>query len=338
MPRPIRQQSDSQGHNSFLDIVANIVGILIILVLVTGVRVKNAPAKGSLENDEDRRAFASLENDQATEQSLRQDVIKTADQIRTVRREQSERQFERDQLATMAAAWEQKIEARRGRLDDGSQEDFELVRDVSESRLQLDRLRQQKAEIEAAQSQPARVESYPTPLSKTVDDHELHFQLRGGRVAFVPLEKLLEQFQDEARQKSYKLLDLPELTETVGPEGGFRLRYTLERRDVSREVAMATGRSGSYARLKRWTLIPVSSQLGEPIDEALAEGSRFRAAISEFSPKESTVTIWTYPDSFQEFRRLKKELFELGFPTAARPLPDGVPIGGSPQGTKSAAE
>ena len=36
MPRPTRQNADAPGHDSFLDIVANMVGILIILVMVAG--------------------------------------------------------------------------------------------------------------------------------------------------------------------------------------------------------------------------------------------------------------------------------------------------------------
>ena len=337
MRRPPRQDIDGPGHDSFLDVVANIVGILIILVLVTGVRVKNAPLAAS-PDEEAEAAAAELQKDQAVVGSLRQEVFDMVDGIQAIRREQVARQFERDRLATAVAAWEHKIESRRGRLDGDSQQDFDLGRNVSETRLQLDQLKQRQAEVEATRSEPILVESYPTPLSKTVDGREAHFQLRDGRVAFIPLDDLLEEFKAEARQKSYKLLDLPELTETVGPGGGFRLRYTLERRDVSPEVAMATGRTGSYARLKRWTLIPVSSQLGEPIDQALAEGSRFRRALSEFRPERTTVTVWTYPDSFEEFRQLKKVLYHQGFPTAARPLPDGLPIGGSPEGSKSAAE
>ena len=77
-----------------------------------------------------------------------------------------------------------------------------------------------------------RIESYPTPLSRTVDGRELHFQLRGGRIAYIPLEPLLARFKSDAERKVHKLADTPELTDTVGPEGGFRLRYTLERHDV----------------------------------------------------------------------------------------------------------
>ena len=35
---------------------------------------------------------------------------------------------------------------------------------------------------------------------------------------------------------------------------------------------------------------------------------------------------------------MSAELFKLGYLTAGRPLPDGHPIGGSPDGTRSSAE
>lgn len=41
MTRRSPRENDQPGHDSFLDIVSNIVGILIILVMVTGVRAKN---------------------------------------------------------------------------------------------------------------------------------------------------------------------------------------------------------------------------------------------------------------------------------------------------------
>ena len=50
------------------------------------------------------------------------------------------------------------------------------------------------------------------------------------------------------------------------------------------------------------------------------------------------MTIWTYPDGFAEFRKLKQELYAMGYETAGRPLPFGVPITASPGGSKSAAE
>jgi len=241
-------------------------------------------------------------------------------------------------LATAVSALEQRIQSRRRKLDARSEEQFDLARRLSEARFHLEELSRQRAQAETAPTEPTVVESYPTPLSRTVDGREAHFQLRSSLVRFIPLEKLLEEFTSDARRQAYKLLDQPELTGTIGPEGGFRLRYTLERVDLSPEMAAATGRGGSLVRLRRWTLIPASAQLGETVETALLEGSEFRKALSKLRPRRTTITIWTYPDSFAAFRRLKKELYHLGFSTAGRPLPHGTPISGSPEGTKSAEQ
>jgi hypothetical protein len=120
--------------------------------------------------------------------------------------------------------------------------------------------------------------------------------------------------------------------------GGFRLRYTLERHDVSPELAKETGRGGSYARLQKWTLIPASNELGEPVRLALQEGSDFREALARILPGRTTITVWVYPDGFDAFRQIRKELYRRGYTLAARPLPLGAPISGSPEGSKSAAQ
>ena len=39
MPRPVATEIDTAGQDSFLDVVSNIVGIMIILVMVVGGRV-----------------------------------------------------------------------------------------------------------------------------------------------------------------------------------------------------------------------------------------------------------------------------------------------------------
>jgi hypothetical protein len=84
--------------------------------------------------------------------------------------------------------------------------------------------------------------------------------------------------------------------------------------------------------------VPDSPQLGETADQALAEGSQFRQRIAGLQSGRDTVTVWFYPDSFAEFRRIKEELHRLGFSVAGWPRTHGEPIGWSPQGSKSQAE
>ncbi len=60
--------------------------------------------------------------------------------------------------------------------------------------------------------------------------------------------------------------------------------------------------------------------------------------LKHADPDRTTVTVWVYPDSFNQFRTLKAELFRRRFLTAGRPLPEGHPIGGSPDGSRSASQ
>jgi hypothetical protein len=334
MRRPAAE-INTAGHDSFLDIVSNIVGILVILVMVVGLRIKNAPvpsgADEALENE-----TARLADGRATVVSLRRDVAEIEQQIEAIGRQSIARSAERDGLAAAVAALDRDLQAARGKLGTSDRQQFDLRQKLSDARTRLRSLEGQLAQAQTIAAEPAVVQSYPTPLSQTVDGKELHFQLQEGRIAFVPMERLIEEFKSEAQQKAYKLLELPEFTDTVGPEGGFRLRYTLERRENTLEEQWASG--GIRIQLKQYTVVPVSNGLGEPVEAALRQGSRFRSLLAGYRPGTTTVTIWVYPDSFAEFRRLKEELYHAGFATAARPLPDGFPISGSPHGTKSAVE
>ena len=330
MPRPIPQQSEPVNSDSFLDIVASVVSIMIIMVVMEGSRIKNAPVKVSIDASP---AAVELQKELAAEQSLRGDVLKAAEEIRSLEQETMRRGAQRDVLATMASAVEHKIQERRQQLAGAKRADFDVTRSLSESRFQLEQLSQQRKQVEESPAPPVVIESYPTPISRAVDGPEAHFLVANGRVAFVPVEPLLEDFKSQAKRQVYRLQSESEFTDTVGPIGGFRLRYTMERHDVSLEDG-----GGAYARLQKWTLVPVSSDLGEPVRLALESGSEFREKLKEVLPGRTTITIWVYPDGFDAFRQIRKELYRLGYAIAARPLPPGTSISGSPDGSKSAAQ
>jgi hypothetical protein len=337
MPRTAPAETEAINADSFLDIVASIVSIMIIMVLMTGLKIRHAPVDAAAL-EALPPADEELSRDLGEEQTLRRDVLALAGEIRDVEQQTLLRQGERDMLASAVRALEIDVEGGRQQAAGEGPPDTALSVRLSAARSRLDEIERARKLIETAPGPSIQVESYPTPLGRTVEGHELHVQLRGGRIAYIPLEALLVRFKSDAEHKVHKLADAAELTETIGPEGGFRLRYTLERHDVTATEANRTGRAGSYVRLKRWTLIPVQENLGETLDEALAEGSHFRQAITERRARGATITCWTYPDSFEVFRRLKKELYRLDFAVAARPLPAGTPIMGSPDGVRSTSE
>ncbi len=335
----MRHDDTTPGHDSFLDIVSNIVGILIILVMVSGVRAKNyKPGNEPPEPSQEAEALrAQLASEQQTVETRHLELLELNRQIDELEALSEARDRQRMALATAAEAMRRKVQERRERLDSKSQSQFDLARQIAEARTRLAQLESAKTQIESSRPESIKIKALPTPLAKTVRGNEAHFQLSGGRITWIPLEQLLEEFKQDARSKATQLLSMREFTDIVGPFGGFRLRYTLERQQLSPELAMATGAGGQYAQLRKWTLIPTSSTLGEPVDEALRPTSRFRNRVASLPP-DTTITIWTYGDSFKDFRRIKAELFAQGFDTAGRPLPDGVPIGGSPAGTRSAAQ
>ena len=308
---------------------------MIIMVVMEGIRIKNAPVTVAIPATP---ADAELEKDLAAEQSLRGDVWKMAEEIRGVQREAAVRGDERDLLATTVSAAEHQIQERRQRLDGVKQADFDLARNLAESKFQLDQLAREREQAENTPGEPVVVESYPTPISREVDGPEAHLLIANGRVVFIPLEEILEQLRSQIKRQAYKLADQPELSDTIGPVDGFRLRYTIERHDVAPDGPRGTGRGGSYARVEQWTLIPTADDLGEPVRLALQQGSDFRRTLAKILPGRTTITIWVYPDGFDAFRQIRKELYRLGYSIAARPLPPGTPIGGSPEGSKSAAQ
>lgn len=329
------EQNEAVNADSFLDIVASVVSIMIIMVLMTGLKIKRSPVTVAPTGDA-AVVRAGLVSDLAAEQSIRREVLQMTADAQIVEREAAISKQQRDMLAIVVRALEERTQATTQRVQAEAVVDPAVGQGLTEARMQLDELERLRAATENAPAAPIQIESYPTPLSKPVAGREAHFQLRGGRVAFIPLEPLIEAFKSDAERKVQRLRDVPEVTDTVGPEGGFRLRYTLERVDATAE--RPGGRSGSYVRLKRWTLIPVADELGETLDDALREGSQFRQVLADRRMRGATMTLWTYPDGFDTFRKIRKELYLAGFPVAGRPLPEGTPISGSPDGSKSASQ
>lgn len=318
-------EHDSESTNSFLDVITSSIGILIILVMVAGQhaqQVKQALARAPLN--------AELEAKAAEANTVEGDIHRLDAQLQRVQAELAGRTEQRSAVSTVVAAVEQELAKRRSQLSAEQQRRFDNDKELALARdeiAKLDNLRQQAKQSTAPAT--VTVESYPTPLSKTVDNREAHFQLLGGRLAYVPFDTLVDRLKSTLRDYAAKLQDQGEVTDTIGPIAGFRLRYVIERHDVPQ---------GSFMQVAYLEFVPSSSELGEPFEQAMAPGSAFRNKLEMMSPRQYTITVWTYPDSFDEYRKLKKELYGLGYAVAARPLPEGMLIGASPQGSKSSAQ
>ena len=333
----VEAETEAVNADSFLDIVASVVSVMIIMVMVTGLKIKNTPITSG-PAPETAHALQDLKMERAREETLRGDVLKLAAEVQTVQKQALVRAQERNRIAALLAATEQRTQGERRAIEGQSQQSQELALRLSELQNQVAEVDHQCVVVESAPTPPITVESYPTPIGRTVDGREVHFQLRNGRLTYLPLDVLSQSFQADARRNLDKLRDQAELTETMEPESGFRIRYTIERHEVTPEESGRTGRAGAYVRVKLVEFLPISDDLGEAVDEALGDGSQFHMILADRRNRDATVTVWVYPESFEAFRKVKQDLYRLGFPVAARPLPEGVPIGASPEGSKSTAE
>ena len=327
MSRKPRQDAEAIGSDSFLDVVTNIVGILIILVMVVGIRVKNTPLTTPTDDDEAKRHLAQLA---AEAEGLERDVLSLEQQVQSVTFSAQANYQERGTLAYLLAEHERELEEAKKALGAENQTSFEVRRAVTAAESELKKLSDAKAAAAKPKKRaPIQIKSYPTPISHTVFGNEVHFQLRHGRLAWVPLDEMAQMCLNDALPHKHRLEQGNDISGVVGPRQGFEARYTFEPVDVG---------DGRIRPNFFQEMIPISTDLGETVTDALQPTSRFRAKLADFPPRQSTVTVWTYGDSFTEYARVKELLYGLGYHVAGRPMPDDLYIGASNLGSHSAAQ
>lgn len=334
------EASEGPGQDSFLDIVANLVGILIILVMVVGARAKDALIEAVPEQEtvaEETPEEIDVKTPQRAAQNLEKNINELDERLHRQGIEIAYRQKERDSMLLLIKKIEHRIEEQAQTLDENDRQTYQVRSELAAATNAYEDLKRTREAIKTAVVPPTVVRHLPTPMAKTVFGKELHLRLQAGRLTFVPLEEFAEQLKANARNAIERARNQDEITDMMGPLDGFRMRYTFKRKT---RVGSIAGSAVSHVRfeLDKFELIPVTEYLGEPLAQALQPGSEFQELLRMYSPNKTTVTVWTYPDSFKEFRQLKDELFRLGYLTASRPLPEGQLIGGSPRGTHSAAQ
>jgi hypothetical protein len=339
MRRGPKPQAEEPGQDSFLDIVANLVGILIILIMVIGARATDAMI--SVDHQEPVTVDPETKSDvpaaRAEAEAVERDIHQIDARIQRQQLEVAYRRTERDRLLQVLSAMEQQLESRRSALDTDHQAHLDTKRQLIAARHELDDLRASRQTLENSAPPKKVIQHLPTPMAQTVFGREVHFCLRGGRISYVPWDELVERLKEDAPNQVWKLRDSPTITETLPPVRGYRMKYTLRQGKQVRQVSGGTA-VGRTVELDRFVLLPIKDELGEPLAAALGSASEFRAILNNFEPSRTTVTVWVYPDSFDAFRELKAELFQQGYATAGRPMPEGHPIGGSPDGSRSAAQ
>jgi hypothetical protein len=343
---------DSAGQDSFLDVVTNIVGILIILVMVVGMQAGDAARHAAVRSsepsarepaeepvppvvDDGRREEARRLSDEVaalarTAGSLEMEVATLAEEGASVAQAAMLAASDRMDLATAVSLTRGEAEKARAAADRRRLEEADRAARRAEIVDRIERARREKDSLARAAPKTRQVLAYPTPIGRTVNGDEIHFQIRGGRIAVIPLEELFLLARDRTRRHSGPVTQLADRVDSVGPVRDFLLEYIIE-------TSVDQARGQVLVRSREWVVRPISAGVGETPEEALTPGSRFSVAVSGIRP-DTTVTLWCYPDSFEAFRTVREELARRGIATAGRPLPDGAPIGGSAEGSRSVAQ
>ncbi len=367
MPRE-RNDDIEFGSDSFLDVVANIVGILIILIVVAGIKAgatpvnvervadylkKHAAPKASETTKSvapsPSKAFEPKRPDpqppiiipespelvrqamklQAHLAELDSDDQASATKIRTASND--EKEIER-RIAKVKRAIEEE-------LSELTQEQKKLV--DAQSKLEHDKtgLLQLEVDVQQAQAQKPAVKTLRhklTPVSRVIQGKELHYQLLNNRVAYVPIQELMEQMRQTITDQSRRLYREGFLQGQVGPILGFRMDFRARVRRLSTIDELRQG-SSSTVELSKWQLRPEPDIDSEGPESALKPGSDFLRFLRG-ADADTTITLWVYPDSFQIYRQLQEFAHHENFTVAARPLPSGFPITGSPTGSFSSGQ
>lgn len=348
------------GSDSFLDVVANIVGILIILVVIVGLRAGATPpelppeAEAAVESIEEEEPVPQpaapavpepppidLDTPRRKLQMEREAVLALLQEQRNLMSVAAVRQAEREQVVLAVAAKKALLAEKEKGLTDEERAFFDLTKALETSKNRLDDLDKEMLKATDVSTEVVQIQHDSTPLSRTVYGDEVHFRLSGGKVSFVPVRELLELVRDDLDRQKWRVREGDPIECEVGPVDQFRMKYRLEVRQLS-QVGVTARRDvpvGSVIQVTRWELLVEDGPLvGESEATAVAAGSGFRRALERHPPGRTTVTLWVYPDSFPLFRRLKAELTALRYPCAGRPLPEDMAIAGSPFGSRSSAQ
>ena len=345
MSRSARKRSSPEvGHDAFLDIVANLVGILIILVVILGTQSQKVMKEVREQLTEEKLAEAEATDEKLAElaqHSMRaaaaqadsdrfERLVERLD--RELQHKESQRAVLMDLLTQAQLAWKDKQQE----LDQEAIAAAEQQSKLKAAKADLIQLQGERERLENQKTPVVAVAHLPTPMAKTVFGDELHFRLKENRLSVVPIDQLLEEIERDFKLAAGGSRE-GRLDSAVGPVDGYVAHYLM---DKSRGMVNRDGRLGMATRVQviGMKFEPLKEPHGQPIEKILAGRSILDIELAGRDPAATTITVWVYPNSFAAYRKLKEHLYARGFATAARPLPMGRPIIGSPNGSRSSAQ
>ncbi len=333
------------SFDSFLDVVANVVGIILRLILVAWVGARSykavVPQPGVAPAAEEITELPEPEDPLSPELERQRRELEKSQKMLLEQLRQYE--SERGQLALS----ERELDDLRKRLADLYGEQAAVEGKTREKGSSLgaaaltaeqlrERARRVAAEIEALRRNPPprKTLHYRTPISRPVQSEEWMFECRQGRVTLIDIGTLLDEARQAIRGRLEYFRDHADLQDVTAPVGPFRLRYTVER-EGGGMGGLGPAQGGDRIAMTGWEVEPIDPGRGETAEAALAPTSEFRRVVDHIEPRQAAVTMWVYPDSFPLFRRLRDYLYDHDIVVAGRPISEDSHMGASRHGTIS---
>ncbi len=337
--RPRRHQIEF-SFDSFLDVVANVIGIVVRLILVAWVGARSYTAAMQLAAETAPVEATATASPTTADDPLSPELEKIRRELVDARRRLLE------QLGKLQLADQETSETRTQLAELAKQHDaltaeanrvgVELAGKGAKVRTVLasaDELKRRGDEvlkqIKALEKLPPQkqVLRYHTPVSRVVHADEMFFECRHGRVTYIDLPAFMQEIRASLEDKVDALKTQWRVTAVTSAVGAFRLRYIVER-EKSGLDSLGGGPSGSGFRygLSAWSAEAITEERGETLEAALRPNSQFRRLVDRLDSRITVVTFWVYPDSFAQFRRLRDHLYERDVEVAGRPLTEGAQI------------
>jgi hypothetical protein len=335
------------SFDSFLDVVANVIGIIIRLILVAWVGARSYTAAMQFTDAESEPTTKAVsvvlpvpkrsDDPLASKLDLaKQELMETRnqllDKLQNLQGTKEKTRLTSAQVAELARK-NAELEQEQRRLEKELEAKGQSVQLAS---LSLDALRRRGQEladqVKTLQTLPVPTKQlhYHAPVSRAVSGDEVFFECRGGRVTFIDMPAFMHEIHDHMDDIPDLLRKEAKVRRVTNAVGAFRLQYVFER-----EQSFGESPGNFRYGMSGWVVEPILFKRGESQSEALKPQSDFHRIADAIDPNQAVVTFWVYSDSFEIFRALRDYLYERDVEVAGRPLPMNGPIAASRHGTKS---
>lgn len=348
---------EESTHDSLLDAIINLVGVIIILVALVGAwanrnkfEIRNEPPaeqaaatvpqttppyEGPQEKDLEKARYEAL--------AARSELEKLATQLVQIRDEAAEFDNNRVTLAMHRKVIEEDIEQRRNQLDADKQKEFDVQRQIGEAQIKLDLLTKQQLGLLSGPETVETLESVPTPLARDVEGQSLYLRIKAGQISVVPINELMAEAATHIDDIRRRLQQQGKAVETFGPLDGYRIQLTILRQaDPTNVTGPRAGQIQRYSTQQYVDILPTADAIGQDVEVALAPGGAVYRYLEKHRRTTPTVLVLLHTDSFKHCAFIKRTLWQLGMSVAMFPIGPDDPLraslGGSSGGVGISAQ